>query len=374
MANTAPLLSAVQVGTRVGRYELLHRVGGGGYGSVWAAQDCGFGRSRRPVAVKLLHPWLRGNRDVCLAVIDEARITRRIVHPNVVQILDVGEHDLGAYLVMELIDGSTLSDLHRRALKAGRRLPIGTVLGILADACAGLHAAHEARDERGRPLFVVHRDVSPRNVLVTNAGSAKLIDFGNAKARGRLQGETVAGAVKGTLRYMAPEQATGGHVDRSTDVWGIGAVLHALIAGAGPYAGGTSAELMQSLRTAGSNPPLDPSIPQALRAVLARALERDPRRRFQTAHALREALLDAATTLRVDVATARALAETSPYESYESDERGALVQTSTQSSGETEEHTLCGPTARFATSRTNASNPTPFVRAPQRVFVRHTSC
>jgi serine/threonine protein kinase len=307
--NTARLFPSLLAGTRVGRYELLRRVGGGGSGSVWAARVCGISGFQRTVAVKLLHPWLRGNRDVRLALLDEARIAGKIMHPNVVHVFDVGEHELGTYLVMELIDGDTLNELHRSELKAGRKLPVGVVLGILADACAGLHAAHELCDLRGRSLEVVHRDVSLRNLLVTTGGTVKLIDFGTAKARGRLQNETMAGSVKGTLRYMSPEQATGSPVDRRTDVWGIGAVLHALLTGSAPHTG-TTAELLLSLRTGTSTTSIDPSIPGPLRSILERTLERDPRRRFQTAHSLREALLGAADALKIKATTTRVAA---PY-------------------------------------------------------------
>jgi serine/threonine protein kinase len=302
--NPAPLFPSLLPGTRIGRYELLRRVGAGGSGSVWAARVCGISGFQKTVALKLLHPWLRGNREVRLALLDEARIAGKIMHPNVVQVFDVGEHALGTYLVMELIEGDTLNELHRSELKAGRKLPIGVAIGILADACAGLHAAHELCDLRGRSLEVVHRDVSLRNVVVTTAGTVKLIDFGTVKARGRLQGETVAGDVKGTLRYMSPEQATGRAVDRRTDVWGIGAVLHTLLAGACPHTG-TASEVLRSLRAGTSSMSVDPAIPGPLRSVLERALERDPGRRFQTAQSLREALLGAADALAIKATTRR---------------------------------------------------------------------
>src|SRR5262249_6532400 len=145
---------------------------------------------------------------------DEARIASRIEHANVAQILDVGEHHEMTYLVMEYVDGDALSSIHRALKKHNMRIPQGIVLRVMADACGALHAAHELRDAEGALLSVVHRDVSPQNVLVSTKGVAKVIDFGIAKARDRVGGDTSTGQVKGKVRYMAPEQAMGRSIDR----------------------------------------------------------------------------------------------------------------------------------------------------------------
>src|SRR5262249_54070569 len=161
--------------------------------------------------------------------LDEARIASGIQHPNVAQILDLGEQDATLYIVMEWVDGESLSKIRKIAQKKGVPLPLGLALRILSDACAGLHAAHELADRQGKSLGVVHRDVSPHNILVGSAGSVKVIDFGVAKARDRGAGETRSGIVKGKLRYMAPEQAQGRALDRRADLWALGVCLYELV-------------------------------------------------------------------------------------------------------------------------------------------------
>src|ERR1700733_6073100 len=176
--------------------------------AVWLARHRGHRLMDRLVVVKTILPQFATQEVFQTMFIDEARVAAAIDHPNVARTLDVGENDEDLlYLVMEWIDGESLSRLQRAVEKNGAKLPAGLVLRLLADCCAGLHAAHELRDKAGNPLGVVHRDVSPQNVLVSTAGVAKLIDFGVAKARDRASDGTSAGQLKGKGRYMSPEQA-----------------------------------------------------------------------------------------------------------------------------------------------------------------------
>ena len=185
-------VSYLAPGSRLDRYELVCPIGAGGMATVWVARQIGSHGFRKLVAVKTILPRFAAEEKFQRMFVDEARIASRIDHVNVAQILDVGEKDDITYLVMELVDGDSLQRMHRAARKKGLAFPTGVLLHVMAEVCAGLHAAHELRGDDGQLLGVVHRDVSPQNVLVSTKGVAKLIDFGIAKARDRLAGETHA--------------------------------------------------------------------------------------------------------------------------------------------------------------------------------------
>src|SRR5262249_16034900 len=158
-----------------------------------------------------------------------------IKHDNFAEILDLGEQRGVLYIAMEFVDGDSLYELQRAVEDKGMALPLGVTLRILADTCGALHAAHELRDPRGTLPGVVHRDVSPQNVMVSSTGNAKLIDFGIAKARDRACGNTATGAMKGKIHYMAPEQAVGTGIDRRTDIFAVGAILYRAFAKEPPF-------------------------------------------------------------------------------------------------------------------------------------------
>ena len=273
-------------------------------GSIWAARLRSMSRFERLFAVKVMLPEFAADATFRTMLLDEGRIAAGILHPNVAQVLDVGQHATGIYLVMEWIDGDTLQRLHNAAARGGKRVPLPVVMRIVADVCAGLHAAHELRDRGGQLLEVVHRDVSPNNIIVTSSGSVKLIDFGIAKARDRAQEETTNGEVKGKLRYMSPEQAQGKSVDRRADIWSLGAVLHFLLTGEPPYARGSEAAALYALVQGVPLKPLPATVPVSVAAIVERALQRDPSARFQTALEMKEALEAAGDELGVRATTA----------------------------------------------------------------------
>jgi len=261
--------------------------------SVWIARHSGKHGFEKFVAVKTVLPKFASDARFQAMFQDEARLASRIEHANVAQILDVGEqHDI-TYLVMEYVDGESLSTVHRTLTKKGSKIPPGIVLRILADVCGGLHTAHELREEDGSLLGVVHRDVSPQNVLVSSKGIAKLIDFGIAKARDRLAGDTNAGQVKGKIRYMAPEQAVGGKVDRRADVWAIGAIMYHLLSGRPPYDGENDVQALMVLTSGRPPVPLPPSVDPAVARVVKKALTATIENRFATALELQEAIEEA---------------------------------------------------------------------------------
>ncbi len=285
--------SALAPGFRLDRYELLRPIAQGGMAEVWTARQTGKHGFEKIVAVKTILPKFADDEGFQRMFLDEAHVSSRIEHPNVAQILDVGEQDDVTYLVMEYVDGDALSTLHRDATSHGVRIPHGVLLHLMVEACGGLHAAHELRMADGRPAGVVHRDVSPHNILVSTKGAAKLIDFGLAKARDRMSEETSAGTVKGKLRYMAPEQVLGPGIDRRADVWAVGATLYHLIAGAPPYEAETDVEVVRALMSGAPPPRLGRAVHPALEAVVLRSLAWRFDQRFATALEFQQALAEA---------------------------------------------------------------------------------
>jgi eukaryotic-like serine/threonine-protein kinase len=287
-----PRPSPLAPGLKLDRYELLCPIAEGGMASVWIARHTGKHGFEKFVAIKTVLPKFAADARFQQMFQDEARIASRIEHANVAQILDVGEqHDI-TYLVMEYVDGESLSTVHRTLNKKGLRVPPGVVLRVLADVCGGLHSAHELHEEDGPLLGVVHRDVSPQNVLVSTKGIAKLIDFGIAKARDRIVGDTNAGQVKGKIRYMAPEQAIGATVDRRADIWAVGAILYHLLSGKPPYDGENDVQALMVLTSGRPPVPLPATVHPAIAAIVKRALSFSVDGRFATAADMQQAIED----------------------------------------------------------------------------------
>ena len=302
-------------GDHLDRYELLCILAQGGMGTVWLARMSGKLGFERLVAVKTILPNYSNDRQFSDMFLDEARIAAQIDHENVARILEIGEDRGCLYYAMELIEGESLRKLYRDVRAAAdpssRRFPIGVALRIIADASAGLHATHELRREDGESLEVVHRDVSPQNLLLTSRGTTKLIDFGVAKANARRSEDTAAGTLKGKLEYMAPEQARGITLDRRADVYALGAVLFELIAGR-PVRDtdeGKQLAVLHDLMTGVPYEPLPLGVPDVVRHVVDRALARDAKDRFPTADALRLAIEHAIVVTGV-VATSEEVAST----------------------------------------------------------------
>jgi eukaryotic-like serine/threonine-protein kinase len=291
---------ALEAGVRLDAYELLGLVAHGGMANVWLARQRMKHGLETIVAVKTILPELSLDPAFQAMFLDEARIACRVDHVNVARLLDVGEARGHSYIVMEYVAGESLSRLRRTLAKDGQRVPMEVALRVVSDLCAALHAAHELVDSEGRPLHVVHRDVSPQNVLLSDSGVVKLIDFGVAKARDRFAAETSAGFAKGKARYMAPEQSEGGPVDRRADVWGAGAVLYELVSGRTPIDGPSDAAVLRTLL--GGSEPVDrlpADVPACVRDLVHRALERRPEQRFPSALAMRDAIEDAMDVLHV---------------------------------------------------------------------------
>jgi eukaryotic-like serine/threonine-protein kinase len=281
----------LEPGCRLARYQLLGVLGQGGMGSVWLARLWGTFGFEKLVAIKTLLPSHAADPRFRNMFLDEARIASGLVHGNVVHILDLGEADGWLYQAMEWVDGGSLRNLISAAKRSGERIPPSISLRIIADACAGAHAAHELRDRRsGESLEVVHRDISPANILVSFAGITKVGDFGIAKAKGRLTSETLSGDVKGKIGYMAPEQALGRGVDRRADLWSLGAVLYELLSGNRLFESSNEIDLLRQLISTTPKLQFDETIPEPIACIVRRAVRPHPNARYGTAADMERAL------------------------------------------------------------------------------------
>ena len=293
---------------RVDRYELVGELASGGMATVYLARLGGVGGFQRFVAMKRLHPHLQNEKEFVEMFLDEARLSAGIHHPNVVAILEVGASPVGYYLVMEFVEGDTLARLLARAASNGQRIPTPIALRMLLDTLAGLHAAHELKNDQGELVHLVHRDVSPQNVLVGVDGIARITDFGVARATSRLT-STRVGQLKGKLAYMAPEQAKGEGLDRRADVFSAGVLIWETLAGKRLFKADNEAATLQRVMNEPIAPlkRIAPHVSPELSAAIARGLERDPDQRFATAADFADAI-EAAAEGRDGIADSRAVA------------------------------------------------------------------
>lgn len=271
-------------GRLVGRYEVHDRIAAGGMATVHLGRLLGAAGFSRTVAIKRLHDGYAKDPEFVAMLLDEARLAALIRHPNVVPTLDVVAEDDELLVVMEYVEGDSVAHLTKLAQSAGQRVPVPFAAAILAQALHGLHAAHEARDKKGEPLGIVHRDVSPQNILVGVDGVARVLDFGIAKAASRAT-STEDGQIKGKTAYMAPEQLQHGAVDRRTDVFAAAVVLWELLCGRRLFLGDSPAETMSRVLTLPIDSPhkYAPDLPGGLVAITLRGLDRDAAGRFATA-------------------------------------------------------------------------------------------
>jgi serine/threonine-protein kinase len=269
---------------RLGQYEPLLELASGGMATVYVARHAGAAGFERLVVLKRVHPHLLSDKEFTTMFRDEARLASQLRHPNVVSVIDVVETEGELFLVMDYIESTSLSSLLRKVAQGEARLPPRVVSRILVDALGALHAAHEALDMRGEPLHVVHRDVSPQNIIVGIDGASRLIDFGIAKATNRIT-ETKSGSLKGKIGYMAPEAARGLPVDRRVDVWATGVVLFESLTSTRLFTGENDLDTLRRV-TEGVVPDatsIVPTLPRTIDRVVQRALAKNPADRYATA-------------------------------------------------------------------------------------------
>ncbi|MBX3192088.1 MAG: serine/threonine protein kinase [Labilithrix sp.] len=273
-----------QLPRTVGRYVLYGELASGGMATVHFGRLSGPVGFSRTVAIKRLHPQYAKDPEFVTMFLDEARLCGRIRHPNVVPTLDVVTTDGEIFIVMEYVAGEALSKLMKTAWQQNIPMPPRVAATIVSSVLHGLHAAHQTKDEHGRELGIVHRDVSPQNVLVGSDGVARVLDFGVAKAAGRLQ-TTRDGQVKGKIAYMPPEQLSAGMVTRQSDIYAAGVVLWEALAGRRLFDGDTEAMVLVRAIEGKVEPPSlsNPAVDAATDAIVLKGLAREPEHRFATA-------------------------------------------------------------------------------------------
>jgi serine/threonine-protein kinase len=288
-------MNNLESGKELGRYELLVPIAKGGMAQVWAARLLGSRGFTKLVAIKVILAGGMDNTRLEQMFLEEASLAASIHHPNVVETLELGEHEGTLYLVMEWVEGESLHYVQTRAQERGG-LPLTVAVNLMGQACKGLHAAHELAGEDGKPLGIVHRDISPQNVLVTYTGAAKIVDFGIAKATGRASTLTEAGEIKGKVAYMSPEQVRGEALDRRSDLFALGILLYSLTTGTHPFKGTNPGETVK--RIVCGEPVARPSelvqgYPEKLEAVVMKAISNEAEQRWASAEEMLVALEDA---------------------------------------------------------------------------------
>jgi hypothetical protein len=274
-----------------GRYRLDRRLATGGMAEIFLASQEGPGGFHRDLVIKRILPHLTGEPGFVDMFLDEAKLAARLSHPNIVPIFDFGEVDGAYFLAMELVRGPDLRSVLDASRAVGETLPFPILARIVADAAAGLEFAHRLADADGNPLHIIHRDVSPSNIIVSYDGITKVLDFGIAKAD-QASHKTRTGFIKGKLSYMPPEQVQGEKLDARADVYALGVVLYELCTGRVPFSGESDFKLMQSICETPPPAPtsLSPGVPEPLEAIILQAMAKDREARFPSARAMATAL------------------------------------------------------------------------------------
>ncbi|MEP6993639.1 MAG: protein kinase, partial [Acidobacteriota bacterium] len=270
---------------RFGQYEIIERIASGGMAELYKAKRTGVEGFQKIVAIKKILPHLADDEEFITMFADEAKLAAQLNHPNIIHIYDLGKIQAGGYFIaMEYVDGRDLRAIQRSARELDVPVPVPLAVYIASKVASALDYAHRRRDAESHELNIVHRDVSPQNILISYEGDIKLCDFGIAKAASKV-GQTQSGALKGKLQYMSPEQAWGRAIDRRSDLFSLGVVLHELLTGERLFGGETDIQMLEKVRNADVAPPsrLNPEVPRNLDAVVLRALAKDPEERYANA-------------------------------------------------------------------------------------------
>ncbi len=274
------------------KYRVLRKLDAGGMAEVFLGESEALKGFKRRVAIKRILPHLTKNKRFVQMFLDEAKLSLQLQHANVVSVYDIGRADNTFFIVMEFIDGCNLNQIIGHTRRKGRLIPLEQAVYIIREVCEGLAYAHDQRDiETGRPLGIVHRDVSPPNILVSRRGEIKLVDFGLAKATSQLE-TTDPGVVKGKFSYLSPEAAAGIEVDRRADIFAAGIILWELLTGRRLFYGENDYQTVELVRQA-KVPPMavaNPNVPEELETILLKALSKNPDDRYQSASDFGEAL------------------------------------------------------------------------------------
>src|SRR4051794_34281470 len=290
--------------SRLGKYEILTPLAPGGMARLYIGRSTGIGGFERHVVLKMILPERANDHIAVQMFLDEARLAASLNHQNVAQVFEVGQDTGVHYLAMEYVHGQDLRALLAKAGSLGTRIPLELALTVVAGAAAGLNHAHERRGADGTPLGIVHRDVSPSNLMIGYDGAVKLLDFGIAKATSRSV-ETQSGVIKGKFAYMAPEQCRGREVDRRSDVFSLGIILYEVTTQHRCFRADSDFDTMHRIVTGDIVRPtrLVQGYPQALEAIVMKALAVDANQRYQSAGLLLEALENFSVAARMSMST-----------------------------------------------------------------------
>lgn len=276
----------------IGPYEVKRQLGAGGMAEVFQAVRVGLDGFELPVAVKRILPHLVADHEFVTMFHQEAKVAGKLLHGNICQVYALGRADDTLYMALEYVDGRDAGAIFERNRTLGERIPLPELCTMIAALCEGLDYAHHKLSEDGTPLNIVHRDVSPPNIIVSFEGQIKLIDFGLAKV-GQASHHTKAGTIKGKLAYLSPEQMTGDKLDGRSDLYSVGIVMYELLTGERLFSRPTDLETFRAVKE-GIIPPVRtfrPDVPRALEQILLRALSPDRDDRYQTAGSMREAIV-----------------------------------------------------------------------------------
>ena len=283
---------------RIGKYEVLAHLARGGMAVVYLAIEQGKHGLQRPVVIKQILPQHTEDDSFRRMLFQEARIAARINHPNVVQILELGPHH-PPFIAMEFICGINFRELTRRCAQREVAIPPGVAMGLVMQACAGAHAAHDLKDPSGSDANLVHRDLTPHNLMLNDAGFVKVVDFGVAKADFNLE-QTRTGVLKGKVSYMSPEQLMQESIDRRSDVFALGCVLWELLHGASPFRKDNEITTMHAILAAKlPDVPMD-KVPKEVHKACVQALRLSLKKRYQSADEMRLALAEVGSRLGLD--------------------------------------------------------------------------
>ncbi len=293
---------------RIGRYEVIRKIATGGMAELYLARFHGPGGFEKRCALKRILPQFASDEKFTRMFLNEARVTAMFDHPNLVQIFELGEDDKGQFFIaMELINGLNLRQLLHMCMEKGLIIPPELAAFMMAQALDGLAYAHEFKDpETGEPLNLVHRDISPQNILVSFEGAVKLVDFGIVKGAS-ISSETQAGMLKGKASYMSPEQCRSGAIDRRSDVFSIGILLYELTVGRRLFQAETEFAIISKITSGGFPPPtsVHANYPAELEAIVMRALQLTPQARYNTARELQIELEEFAREYKLSISSAR---------------------------------------------------------------------
>src|ERR1700691_5490022 len=269
------------------RYRVIEKLESGGMAEVFRAESEGLQGFRKQVAIKRVLPHLSSKKKFISMFLDEARLSAQLSHSNCVHVFDIGVGDNAFFIVMEFVDGANLKAIIEHIKKSGRDFPVEAAVYIALELCKGLAYAHELTDSNGVPLHIVHRDMSPPNVLITKYGEIKIVDFGLAKANSQLE-RSEPGIIKGKFSYLSPEAAMGQDVDARTDIFAVGIILWELLTGQRLFLGDTDFQTVKKVQQAvvPSISQINKTVPPELEKIIMRTLARDPAVRYQTAREL----------------------------------------------------------------------------------------